>query len=132
MAIHIQSTAFSEGGLIPLKYTCDGDDVSPPLSWDSAPAGTESFALICDDSDAPAGTWVHWVVYDLPKQTRFLHEDFTDQSNLEDGTKQGITDFKQIGYGGPCPPGGTHRYFFKIFALKIKLALRERVWAFYC
>jgi hypothetical protein len=121
MKINIKSAAFSEGEMIPLKYTCDGDDVSPPLSWDSVPAGTESFALICDDPDAPVGTWVHWVVYDLPKETRFLHEDFTDQSDLEDGTKQGITDFKRIGYGGPCPPGGTHRYFFKLYALDKKL-----------
>lgn len=121
MKINIISATFPDSGMIPLKYTCDGDDISPPLSWSSVPEGTASFALICDDPDAPVGTWVHWVMYDIPKETRYLAEAFTDKAELEDGTKQGINDFRRTGYGGPCPPGGTHRYFFRIFALDILL-----------
>ncbi len=123
MEIKITSSAFEDGGLIPAKYTCDGTDISPPLQWDAAPEGTQSIALICDDPDAPMGTWVHWVLYNLPADTRELTENVPTDSTLPDGAKQGITDFGRTGYGGPCPPSGTHRYFFKIYALDTKIDL---------
>ena len=117
MEIKITSSAFDEGGIIPSKYTCDGDDISPPLKWDSVPDGTKSIALISDDPDAPMGTWVHWVLYNLPADKRELPEVFPADEKLPDGTRQGVTDFGKTGYGGPCPPSGTHRYYFKIYAL---------------
>ena len=121
MEIKMRSSAFEEGGMIPNKYTCDDVDVSPPLAWDEVPDGTKSFALICDDPDAPMGTWVHWVLYDLPPNTRELPENIPTKETLENGAKQGTNDFRKIGYGGPCPPGGTHRYYFKLYALDIAL-----------
>ena len=121
MEIQITSSAFTDGGLIPSKYTCDGADISPPLKWDAVPEATQSIALICDDPDAPMGTWVHWVLYDLPPQTKELSENFPEDETLPDGTRQGVSDFGKTGYGGPCPPGGTHRYYFKIYALDKKL-----------
>lgn len=121
MEIKLTSTAFEEGGLIPSKYTCDGEDISPQLKWESVPEGTASIALICDDPDAPMGTWVHWVLYNLPSETKELAENFPDDETFPDGTRQGITDFGTTAYGGPCPPSGTHRYFFKIYALDIKI-----------
>ena len=123
MEINITSSAFEEGGLIPAKYTCDGADVSPPLQWDAVPEGTKSIALICDDPDAPMGTWVHWVLFNLPAETKELVEDIPADKILPDGASQGVSDFGRIGYGGPCPPGGTHRYFFKIYALDTELGL---------
>ena len=121
MEIKIISSAFEDGGIIPAKYTCDGEDVSPPLRWDMVPDGTQSIALICDDPDAPVGTWVHWVLYNLSPGTEGLDENFPDDETLADGTRQGVTDFGKTGYGGPCPPSGTHRYFFKIYALDTKI-----------
>jgi Raf kinase inhibitor-like YbhB/YbcL family protein len=121
MDIRITSTAFKEGGTIPRKYTCDGSDISPPLAWSSVPRGTKSLALICDDPDAPGKTWVHWVVFNIPADIEALPENVPDQKILSSGAKQGMSDFQKIGYGGPCPPGGTHRYYFKIYALDIKL-----------
>jgi len=123
MKIEITSPAFENEGLIPSKYTCDGEDISPPLRWDAVPEGTKSIALICDDPDAPMGTFVHWVLFNLPAETKELPEGFPDDETLPDGTRQGITDFGKTGYGGPCPPSGTHRYFFKIYALDIKINL---------
>ncbi len=123
MGIKITSSAFEDGGLIPLKYTCDGEDISPPLQWDPVPDGTASIAVICDDPDAPMGTWVHWVLFNLPADTKELAENFPDDETVPDGTRQGITDFGSTGYGGPCPPSGTHRYFFKIYALDKKIEL---------
>ncbi|MHB2149462.1 YbhB/YbcL family Raf kinase inhibitor-like protein [Calditrichota bacterium LG25] len=117
------SSAFEEGGMIPSKYTCDGQDVSPPLRWSDVPQETRSFALICDDPDAPMGTWVHWVIYNIPDTTRSLPEAIPSSERLDNGTLQGKNDFKRYGYGGPCPPGGTHRYFFKLYALDTKLDL---------
>ncbi len=118
---------FSEGQPIPTKYTCDGADVSPPLQWSGAPTGTRSFALICDDPDAPMGTWVHWVLYGLPAAASALPEHLPTSDTLPDGTKQGLTDFKRVGYGGPCPPPGKpHRYFFKLHALDTELELKPR------
>jgi len=123
MTITMKSSAFEEGGMIPSKYTCDGKDVSPPLAWSSVPEGTKSLALICDDPDAPMGTWVHWVIYNLPLDAKELAEAFPAQKILANGARQGINDFRKIGYGGPCPPGGTHRYYFKLYALDTILAL---------
>jgi Raf kinase inhibitor-like YbhB/YbcL family protein len=117
MEIKVTSSAFKEGGLIPPRYTCDGVDVSPPLQWESVPEGTKSVALISDDPDAPVGTWVHWVLFDVPPETRQLAENIPADKTLPSGARQGTNDFRKIGYGGPCPPGGTHRYFFKIYAL---------------
>ncbi|MBA7701763.1 hypothetical protein ES703_110509 [subsurface metagenome] len=123
MEIKITSPAFEEGGLIPPKYTCDGADISPPLQWDAVPQDTNSIALISDDPDAPMGTWVHWVIFGLPADTKELPENIPPDATLPNGAKQGITDFGKIGYGGPCPPSGTHRYFFKIYALDTKIDL---------
>ena len=123
MEIQVQSSAFKEGEMIPKKYTCDSADVSPPLSWDAVPEGAQSLALISDDPDAPMGTWVHWVLYDLPPLTRELPENIPPQKILKNGSKQGTNDFRKIGYGGPCPPGGTHRYYFKLYALDKELGL---------
>ncbi|MBI3849061.1 MAG: YbhB/YbcL family Raf kinase inhibitor-like protein [Verrucomicrobia bacterium] len=124
----LTSETFAEGHPIPTKYTCDGADVSPPLQWSGAPPGTKSFALICDDPDAPMGTWVHWVLYGLPASISALPEKLPTSDKLPDGARQGITHFKRTGYGGPCPPPGTpHRYFFKLYALDTELALKPRV-----
>lgn len=122
MALQITSTAFAEGDPIPAKHTCDGADVSPPLSWEDVPDATVSFALICDDPDAPVGTWVHWVIYGIPAGSR----EIPSSALTPGGAKQGINDFKRIGYGGPCPPPGpAHRYFFKLYALDRGLELDE-------
>ena len=115
--IQVRSPAFQEGGMIPQRYTCDGEDISPPLSWESGPEGTKSIALICDDPDAPGGTFVHWVLYDLPGNTQELPENMPRDKTLPSGAKQGANGFGRAGYGGPCPPRGTHRYFFKVYAL---------------
>lgn len=123
MDIKITSSAFKDGGLIPTKYTCDGADISPPLQWDAVPEGTKSIALICDDPDAPMGTWVHWVLYNLPPDVVELAEDVPADETLPNGAMQGTSDFGRIGYGGPCPPSGTHRYFFKIYLLDTTLDL---------
>ena len=123
MEIKVTSPAFEDGGLIPPKYTCDGADISPPLQWDVVPEGTESIALICDDPDAPMGTFVHWVIFALPAETRELAENIPADKTLANGAKQGTSDFGRIGYGGPCPPSGTHRYFFKIYALDTEIDL---------
>jgi Raf kinase inhibitor-like YbhB/YbcL family protein len=117
------SSAFSEGAMIPIKYTCDGEDVSPPLNWRALPAGTKSLALICDDPDAPVGTWVHWVYYDISAETEGLPENVVPDERPAQGGTQGVNDFRKIGYGGPCPPGGTHRYYFKLYALDTPLNL---------
>jgi len=123
MDIKVSSEAFEEGGMIPAKYTCDEDDISPPLAWDSIPEGTKTLALICDDPDAPMGTWVHWVLFNLPVDISELPENVPPERELENGAKQGTNDFGRIGYGGPCPPGGTHRYYFKLCALDAVLNL---------
>ena len=127
MAFEITSSAFTQGRPIPKNYTCEASDVSVPLRWNDPPARTKSFALIADDPDAPMGTWVHWVVYDLPAEARELPEDVSKQETLRDGTKQGLNDFRRVGYGGPCPPPGKpHRYFFKLYALDKKIGLPPR------
>lgn len=125
MSFQIESTAFSAGGAILKKCTCDGSDLSPQLSWRKAPEGAQSFALIMDDPDAPVGTWVHWVLYDLPGHTQGLPEGVAKEEQLDSGARQGRNDFGNIGYGGPCPPGNkVHRYFFKLYALNEKLNLK--------
>lgn len=123
MALKLSSTAFPQEGAIPSKYTCDGPNISPPLIWAEVPEGTKTLALICDDPDAPGKTWVHWVLYGLPATSKGLAENVPPQPKLPDGSKQGTTDFKKIGYGGPCPPSGSHRYYFKLYALDTNLPL---------
>ena len=125
MSFTVKTTAFQPGGDIPKKYTCEGQDVSPPLSWTEPPAGTQSFALIADDPDAPVGNWVHWVAYDLPSSARQLPEGVPKAEELPSGGRQGANDFRRIGYGGPCPPpGNPHRYYFKLYALDTQLNLK--------
>ena len=125
MSFQISSTAFSNGETIPKKFTCDGPDVSPQLRWKEAPAATRSFALIMDDPDAPTGIWVHWVLYNLPANTREMPEGMEKQEQLATGALQGRNDFRKVGYGGPCPPPGKpHRYYFKLYALDTKLNLK--------
>jgi Raf kinase inhibitor-like YbhB/YbcL family protein len=126
MNMKLTSTAFQDGGMIPAKYTCDGTNVSPPLEWSGEPQTTKTLALICDDPDAPAKTWVHWVVFDLPAGRTSLPENVPPQDTIAGGGKQGTNDFKKIGFGGPCPPSGTHRYFFKIYALDTELNLDRK------
>jgi|WetSurMetagenome_2_1015567.scaffolds.fasta_scaffold132741_2 Raf kinase inhibitor-like YbhB/YbcL family protein len=115
----IISNSFKENEMIPSKYTCTGENTSPQLEWTGYPENTKSFAIIFDDPDAPAGAWVHWVVYNIPLSINELKEDFPRDKSFENGIKQGITDFGRTGYDGPCPPGGTHRYYFKLYALDI-------------
>ncbi|UCG64820.1 MAG: YbhB/YbcL family Raf kinase inhibitor-like protein [Deltaproteobacteria bacterium] len=121
MAITITSTAFTEGGMIPRQYTCDGEDISPPLAWTGVPEGTKSIALICDDPDAPVGTWVHWVLFNIPPSTKDLPASVPPKEILENGAKHGTNDFRKLSYGGPCPPSGTHRYYFKLYALDAEI-----------
>jgi Raf kinase inhibitor-like YbhB/YbcL family protein len=125
MSFALTTTAFADGGGIPKKYTCDGADVSPALNWNDAPAGTQSFALIADDPDAPVGMWTHWIIWNIPAQTMALPEGVPKVGESGDGARQGQNDFKRIGYGGPCPPPGKpHRYFFKLYALDTKLDVK--------
>jgi Raf kinase inhibitor-like YbhB/YbcL family protein len=124
MSLELSSSAFSTGAHIPKEFTADGKNQSPPLKWSSAPPGTKSIALICDDPDAPMGTWVHWVLYDLPANIQQLDQGIPTQNVIANGAKQGTNSFHKIGYGGPSPPPGKpHRYFFKLFALDTTLNL---------
>ena len=118
----LKSDAFEDGGEIPSPYTCEGGDISPALTWEGLPEGTLSLVLIVDDPDAPSGTWVHWVLYDLPAETNELAEDVARSQYVSGGAKQGLNDFRHLGYGGPCPPVGRHRYFFKLYALDTSLS----------
>ncbi|MGH9777984.1 MAG: YbhB/YbcL family Raf kinase inhibitor-like protein [Candidatus Acidiferrales bacterium] len=125
MAFEIKSSAFAKGGDIPRKFTCDAQDVSPALNWSEPPKGTLSFALIMDDPDAPVGTWVHWVLYDLPATARSLPEGALKDALAADGAQLGKNSWDRLGYGGPCPPPGpAHRYFFKLYALDGKTNVR--------
>lgn len=116
----LRSSAFENGAVIPRRYTCEGEDVSPPLTWGDAPAGTRSFALLCDDPDAPAGTWRHWAVYDIPASTTALREGIGPD---EGGVRQGVNDSRTVGWSGPCPPHGhgRHRYHFRLLALSVEV-----------
>jgi Raf kinase inhibitor-like YbhB/YbcL family protein len=122
--INLTSTAFKEGQPIPATYTCKGVNISPPLEWSGVPKTAKTVAIICDDPDAPAGTWVHWVLYNLPADNIGLVESLPATENLKAGGFQGKNDSGKIGYDGPCPPSGTHRYFFKIYAMDAELSLK--------
>jgi len=123
----VSSTAFTDGQSIPVKYTSQGADISPPLHWDGAPAATQSFVLFCDDPDAPGGTWSHWVVFNLPSATNSLPEAVPSSEDLPGGAHQGLNSFQKIGYGGPAPPAGpAHRYYFKVYALDTILSVQAR------
>jgi hypothetical protein len=124
--ILISSDAFLEGEEMPTKYTCDGDDLSPDLRWSDIPPNTKSLALICEDPDAPSGTFTHWVLFNLPPTVTELPEGVSTAERLANGAVQGQNDFKRIGYGGPCPPpnDSEHRYYFRIYALDIELQLQ--------
>ena len=130
MPLKLISSAFSTGGNIPVEHTCEGADLSPPLSWSGIPAGTKSLALIVDDPDAPDPaaprmTWVHWLLYNLPPAAAGLPEGVVPAA-LPAGTREGLNDWKRTGYGGPCPPIGRHRYFHKLYALDTLLPDLER------
>lgn len=127
-ALDLRSPAFPGGGDVPVPYTCDGKDVSPPLRWSDPPAGTKAFALIVDDPDAPAGTWVHWVLYAIPAPARALPEGVPREETVPGVGAQGVNDFRKVGYGGPCPPPGpAHRYVFRLYALDTALAPAPRM-----
>ena len=118
MAFKLTSNSFSQGRTIPQKHTCDGADISPALQWTDAHQGTQSFSLIMDDPDAPGGTWVHWLLYNLPASVHELPEALPKKKELSSGAQQGLNDFRKNGYGGPCPPPGpAHRYSFRLYAL---------------
>lgn len=123
MQFMLTSSAFAPGQPIPRKYGCDGQDVSPPLNWGDPPQNTRSLALIVDDPDAPGGTFVHWVLYNLPAHSRTLAEGVPKAEKLADASLHGTNSWGRLGYGGPCPPRGTHRYFFKLYALDNMLGL---------
>jgi len=125
--IQITSPSFENGGNIPSRFTCDSRDMSPELSWSEVPDNTKSFALICDDPDAPAGTWVHWILYNIPEDERKLSENFMVNKYGKGKIKAGMNDFKKLDYGGPCPPSGVHRYFFRIYALDTVLNIDEGI-----
>jgi Raf kinase inhibitor-like YbhB/YbcL family protein len=120
----ITSTAFGEGDKVPPLYTCDGRNISPPLSWSGAPKGTVAFALIMEDPDAPTGTWVHWVIYNIPLNIASLSQGIPTRVKLDSGARQGTNSWNRTGYGGPCPPSGSHRYYFKLYALSDPVDLK--------
>jgi Raf kinase inhibitor-like YbhB/YbcL family protein len=123
MSLKIISRAFAQGKFIPDKYTCDGRNVSPPLAWTNVPRAAKELALIMDDPDAPSGTFVHWLVYRLPVSQTELQEGIPPRGSFPNGARQGVNGFGRIGYGGPCPPSGTHRYYFHLYALDSPLDL---------
>jgi len=125
MSLTLSSPAFSNGSPIAARFTCDGADLSPVLTWAGVPDRTQSLALIVDDPDAPMGTWTHWLLWNIPARATLLSEDIPKVETLDNGARQGINDFQRIGYGGPCPPPGKpHRYFFKLSALDARLDLK--------
>jgi Raf kinase inhibitor-like YbhB/YbcL family protein len=126
-AMKLTSSGFNEGQPIPRQYTCDGMNVSPPLEWSGTPSSAKTIALIADDPDAPSGTWVHWVLYNLPADKIGLVENIPPTEKMPGGGLQSKNDFGKFGYGGPCPPSGTHRYFFKLYALDSELSLKSGV-----
>jgi Raf kinase inhibitor-like YbhB/YbcL family protein len=119
----LESPVFRNDGDIPSKYTCDGDDVSPPIEWSDVPAAARSLALICDDPDAPKKDFSHWVLFNIPPRAGALPERVAAKQDLPDGSRQGKNDFGKIGYGGPCPPSGTHRYRFTLYAVDRQLSV---------
>ena len=127
MPIKLESTAFTEGGIMPVKYTGEGENISPQLEWSGVPENTKSIAIICDDPDAPIGTWVHWVIFNISPNEKILREAIPAEKTLSSGAIQGINSSRKIGYEGPYPPSGTHRYFFKVYALDAMLNLKPGV-----
>ncbi|MCK5708749.1 MAG: YbhB/YbcL family Raf kinase inhibitor-like protein [Candidatus Aureabacteria bacterium] len=126
--MEIKSSSFNNNAFIPSKHAYRPSNFSPPLSWSGVPKDTMSFVLICDDPDAPVGTWVHWVIFNIPKEKTVLEENVPHDGKLTDGSIQGKSDFGSLGYGGPYPPPGKpHRYFFKLYAIDIMLDLKEGV-----
>lgn len=124
--LSLSSAAFQDGGIIPVKYTCQGQDISPPLSWSEPPAGTQSLAIIVEDPDAPGGMFTHWVLFNIPPDNRGLNEAASPQARLPGGVREGKNDFGKIGYGGPCPPSGkAHRYQFNLYALDTTMNLES-------
>lgn len=123
--MRLSSAAFDDGGMLPPRFTCDGDGVSPPLAWDDVPDGTQGFALLCEDPDAPSGLFIHWVLYNLTAGSRELAEGIPKDAVLSIGARQGTNSFGDVGYGSACPPPGDdeHRYIFKLYALDTDLAL---------
>lgn len=119
--IQLTSPAFKPGGVLPRIYTCDGQNISPPLQWANVPKSIKSLAVVCQDPDAPQGTWTHWLMVNIPPHITNLQENIPPQNTLPNGATQGLNDFGKIGYGGACPPSGTHRYIFRIYALDSKL-----------
>ncbi len=126
MALELTSPAFTNGAPIPAQYTCDGANISPAFTWSGAPKKTKSFALIADDPDAPMGVWVHWVIWNIPATATGLAEKIAPTEKLPDESEQGLNDSRKYGYSGPCPPGGKHRYYFKLYALDRLLALPKK------
>ena len=126
MAIKVTSNVFDEGESIPDRYTCRGVNVSPPLDWENI-SGAVKYAIICEDLDAPSGTWTHWVIFNLPSDTKSLPEWIMEREEIDNGTKQGFNDFGTIGYRGPCPPGGTHRYYYTVYALDTEIQLPAKI-----
>jgi Raf kinase inhibitor-like YbhB/YbcL family protein len=124
--LKVTSSAFKEGEAIPVTYTYDGKDISPPLQLASVPAGTKSLALISDDPDAPGGTWVHWVLFNLPADITTIEANIPAKADLSNGAKHGRNSWGNAAYGGPCPPDGTHRYFFKVYAPDTMLPVKKR------
>lgn len=127
MRIIVTSPSFVDGAPIPITYTCDGEDLSPPLAWSGIPEGSRSIVVLCDDPDAPQKPWTHWVVYNVPAATPGLPQGVAQVETRPDGSRQGINDFRRAGYGGPCPPrGSVHRYFFRVYALDCALSVGTR------
>ena len=126
MVIKITSKVFNEGETIPDRYACRGVNISPPMEWEHVQE-TVKYAIICDDPDAPSGTWTHWVIFNLPNDTTSLSEWIMEREEMDNSTKQGFNDFGTLGYRGPCPPGGTHRYYFKIYALDTEIQQPARI-----
>lgn len=127
MTLKLTSPAFDDGQAIPRQYTCDGDDISPALNWEGLPDGTASLALIVDDPDAPGGDWIHWLVFNIPPGTNSLPQNAPDSDAPAGGGIQGNNSWKRADYGGPCPPSGTHRYFFRLYALDTMLDLKPGI-----
>ncbi len=127
MAMMVTSTVFVEGEALPMRYSCDGENISPPLAWSGVPAETKTFALLCDDPDAPHGTYVHWVLYNIPQTTLSLREGIPPQQTVPGVGEQGQNSAGAFGYTGPCPPSGTHRYYFTLYALDERLTLSGEV-----
>lgn len=122
MGINLMSDVFEEGDRIPIKHTCDDTNISPPLRWSTLPERTISFAVLCEDPDAPAGIWTHWIIFNIPPNVMELPAGIKNEEKLENGIVQGVNDFGYTGFGGPCPPDGAeHRYYFRIYALDTTL-----------